>query len=46
MNGYAKLCIRKIMDDVTLGIPNESCRMCLDLQRVIGRNGLLRAIEI
>jgi len=46
MNGYVKLYIGEIMDDVTLSIPNESCRMYVDFQRVIGRIGLLRAFEI
>jgi hypothetical protein len=43
MKGYAKLCIRKINDIVTLGMQNEGCRKYLNVQRVSGRTGLLRA---
>jgi len=48
MNSYAKLYlyIGKIVNDVTLGMPNDGCRIYVDLQRVIGRIGLLRAFEI
>jgi len=45
MKGYGKLYIRKITDILTLGVHNESCRKCLDVQSVIGRIGLLRAFK-
>jgi hypothetical protein len=45
-----KLCkiiyLRKITDIVTLGMQNEGCGKYLDVQRVIGRIGLVRAFEI
>jgi hypothetical protein len=43
MKGYVKLYITKITDIVTLGIQNEDCRKYLNVQRVIGRTGFLRA---
>jgi len=43
MKGYAKLYIRKITDIVFLGMQNEGCRKYLNVQRVTGRTGLLRA---
>ena len=46
MAGYAKLYIRKITDIVTSCMQNESCGKYIDLQRVIGRMGLLRAFAI
>jgi hypothetical protein len=41
--GYEKLYIRKITDIVTLGMQNEGCGKYLNVQKVIGRTGLLRA---
>jgi hypothetical protein len=43
MKSYAKLFIRKITDILTLGMQNEGCRKYLNVQRVIGRTGFLRA---
>lgn len=43
MKGYAKLYIRKITDIVTVGMQNEGCGKYLNVQKVIGRTGLLRA---
>jgi hypothetical protein len=43
MKGYVKLYIRKIADIVMLGMQNEGCGKYLNVQKVIGRTGLLRA---
>jgi hypothetical protein len=43
MKGYAKLYIRKITDIVTVGMQNKGCGRYLNVQKVIGRTGLLRA---
>ena len=43
MKGYEKLYIRKITDLVALGMQNKVCRMYLDVQRMIGKIGVLMA---